>query len=86
MKRQIKLSEGTELLLNALLDLEELSGSVYSFVRKDLTESDSPEDPTGNDIVEATNKLREVISGYLTDRVDFGLIQVKNISSDVAVL
>lgn len=78
MKRTITLSEGTQTLINAILDLESISGRVYSSVRDDLSPLDSVDDSTGSDIVEASNNLRDVFQYYLRDRFNFGMSQVSN--------
>jgi len=69
MTREIILSEETKGLVNALVDLNRVEESVYSYVRRTFSEKDSLEDETGSDIVKATDNLRDRIFYYLKDRV-----------------
>lgn len=69
MAREIILSEETKGLVNALVDLNRVEESVYSYVRRTFSEKDSLEDETGSDIVKATDNLRDRIFYYLKDRV-----------------
>lgn len=78
MKRTIQLSERTQTLINAILDLESISGEVYSSIREDLAPLDSVDDSTGSDIVEASNNLRDVFQYYLRDRFNFGMSLTSN--------
>ena len=80
MKHEINLTEGTQILLDAILDLEQLSNSVYSFVRREFSERDSVDDETGRDIVEASLNLREVLNGYLRDQFNSAVTQTNNLS------
>ena len=69
MTREIILSEETKGLVNALVDLNRVEESVYSYVRRTFSEKASLEDETGSDIVKATDNLRDRIFYYLKDRV-----------------
>ena len=86
MKRNIQLSEGTQTLVNATLDLERITGEVYSLVRDEFAKSDTPDDKTGDDIIEASNQLRERFDHYLRDRFNFGMILTSNQNGTEVVL
>lgn len=78
MERTINLTNETQVLINAILDLDRISSSVYGYVRDNFTE-DSPVDPTGDDILTASNNLRDVIQGYLKDRFETAMTLTANI-------
>lgn len=81
MEREIRLTEGTQTLLNAIIDLERLSNSVYCLIRQELSQDDSPTDETGSDLLEATSRLRGVIQDYLTDRLNYRLTLTETTTS-----
>lgn len=84
--RTIQLSEGTQTLINALLDLEKVSGEVYQFVRAEFSKDDSVDDPTGQEVLDASNKLRDVIEEYLKDRFYYSLSLTKNLNGTEVVI
>ena len=84
--RTIQLTEGTQTLIKALFDLEQVSGNVYQFVRAEFSKDDSVDDPTGQDILDASNKLRDVIEEYLKDRFYYSLTLTKNINGTEVVI
>lgn len=84
--RTIQLSEGTQTLINALLDLEKVSGDVYQFVRAEFSKDDSVDDPTGQEVLDASNKLRDVIEDYLKDRFYYSLSLTKNLNGTEVVI
>lgn len=69
MEREIILSKDTKTLINAVADLNRASDLAYSYVRREYSLKDSLDDETGSDIVKATDNLRNLIFGYLKDRV-----------------
>lgn len=86
MKRTIALSDKTQLLYNAILDLEDLTSRVYGYVRDEFCPDDQPEDKTGEDVLNASNDLRDVIEHYLHDRINTSLMEVKTIEGERVAL
>ena len=86
MKRNIQLSEGTQTLINAILDLEQISGQVYSLIRDEFSKDDKLDDPTGNDILAASGKLRDVFQYYLRDRFNYEMTSLSNLNGTQAVI
>jgi len=86
MKRNIQLSEGTQTLINAILDLEQISGQVYSLIRDEFSKDDKLDDPTGNDILDASNNLRDVFQHYLRDRFNYEMTSLSNLNGTQAVI
>lgn len=86
MKRQISISEETQVYLNAILDLERLTSDVYDVVRAKYSKDDQPSDPTGDDILKASSGLREVLDSYLHDNLNFNLTSIENTTGPQAVL
>lgn len=86
MKRNIQLSEGTQTLINAILDLEQISGQVYSLIRDEFSKDDKLDDPTGNDILDAAGKLRDVFQYYLRDRFNYEMTSLSNLNGTQAVI
>jgi len=86
MKRNIQLSEGTQTLINAILDLEQISGQVYSLIRDEFSKDDKLDDPTGNDILDASGKLRDVFQYYLRDRFNYEMTSLSNLNGTQAVI
>ena len=86
MQRNITLSKTSQVYLNAIIDLERLTSEVYSQVRDSFSPDDSVEDKTGQDIIDASNKLRDIIQGLFDDNLNYSLTLVKNLTSQEAVL
>ena len=86
MKRNIQLSEGTQTLVNAILDLERITGEVYSLIRKEFAKSDTPDDKTGDDLIEASDQLRARFDYYLRDRFNFEMSLISNQNGAEVVL
>lgn len=86
MKRKIKLSEGTQTLVNAILDLERLTGEVYSYIRDEYVKDDSPDDRTGEEILDASSNLRDAIDHYLRDLFNFEMCLTANQNGEEVVI
>lgn len=78
MKRDITLSEDTKLLFNAILDLEQMSGQVYDYIKKEFSEGSGNPDEVGQDVLTATTTLRGVLQHYLEDRLNTNFMLTKN--------
>lgn len=66
MQRKINLGNGTQVLLNAVLDLERLTNEVYSIVQDEFSHTSG--ETAGQDIINASSELRKVLDNYLVDR------------------
>jgi len=78
MQRTINLEHNTQVLLNAVMDLETLTSNVYSMIREEFAPEDNVNDDTGQDLLDASNGLRKVLDDYLVDRYRTACMQVSN--------
>lgn len=65
MKRHLTLSEQTQVLMNGLIDLKEITDTIYTQVRILYSPDDSVSDGVGDDVLNASNELSSVIENYI---------------------
>lgn len=85
MQRKITLSKTSQVYLNAIIDLERLTSEVYSQVRESFCPEDSIDDKTGQDIIDASSKLRNIIQALFDDNLNYSLSLVKNMTSEAVL-
>ena len=85
MERQITISKETQVLLNAILDLEKLTNDAYSTIREYLSPDDGVNDQTGQDLLDASNGLRDRLEHYLKERFYDAVMTPSNVGRQAVI-
>lgn len=73
MERKFTISEKTQILYNALMDLDDVIDRVYSFVRAELSPEDKF-DGIGDDVIKASGEFRHLIQKYITEEIESNIL------------
>ena len=85
MERQITISKETQVLLNAILDLEKLTNEAYSTIRSYLAPEDGVNDQTGQDLLDASLGLRDRLEHYLSERWFDAVMTPSNVGEQAVI-
>lgn len=77
MERTITLSQETQTIVNAILDLERLSGSVWRILSPNGEETER-----GKEFLNRTSSLRESLEELIQDRFDTSMMELENMDGN----